>query len=420
MLEVAGTVEPKFESLRRLFETEMNRGAEHGAQLCAYVGGDRVVDLWTTTSAGVPHSPDALSNIFSSGKSLEAIALASLVGRGLLRYDAEIAHYWPEFGANGKSAITVADLMRHEAGLAAFDSSLKLESLHRENLKNNSIGGLIAEHPPSFRKDGNRREYHALTRGWIANELFRRICPEGRTIGEYVRDEVAMPLEADVHIGLEEDQLERVAPVQLIPLGRYVRHTMRPAFMGRKVKLSTLHLARNLLPVLTKSGAGTTRKKPLPFEEMSGPGDLGAVFNDARMRMGETPSANTHASARGLAKVAASMAAGGTLQGTQVLPAEAWQQMHDAPVEADMFTHTSFSQGGVNLFKVRESSSHTDRSANLGRDGFWGWMGMGGSIFQWHPSLNIGFGFVPTALHGLDVVNERGKAFQAELVRCLG
>ena len=33
-------------------------------------------------------------------------------------------------------------------------------------------------------------------------------------------------------------------------------------------------------------------------------------------------------------------------------------------------------------------------------------MGLGGSIFHWHPELDIGFSFVPTSLHVLDFLNE--------------
>ncbi len=36
-----------------------------------------------------------------------------------------------------------------------------------------------------------------------------------------------------------------------------------------------------------------------------------------------------------------------------------------------------------------------------------------------HPEHEIGFAFVPTALHVLDILNERGKAYQAEVVRCV-
>ena len=57
---------------------------------------------------------------------------------------------------------------------------------------------------------------------------------------------------------------------------------------------------------------------------------------------------------------------------------------------------------------------------NHGRESFYGWMGLGGSIFQWYPNYQIGFAFVPNSLHVLDLVNERGKAFQAEVSAPLG
>jgi hypothetical protein len=95
--------------------------------------------------------------------------------------------------------------------------------------------------------------------------------------------------------------------------------------------------------------------------------------------------------------------------------------MHDEPIEAFMgFAPTSFTQGGVNRFTaVGPSAKALERAFNAGREGFFGWMGFGGSIFQWHPGHEIGFAFVPTALHVLDILNERGKVYQAELLRCV-
>jgi len=46
-------------------------------------------------------------------------------------------------------------------------------------------------------------------------------------------------------------------------------------------------------------------------------------------------------------------------------------------------------------------------------------MGLGGSIFQWHPDHEIGFGYVPTSLNVIDIQNERGKAYQSEVLRCV-
>ena len=99
---IEGTVAPGFESVKQLYEHNMRSLAERNTQLCVYVGEERVVDLWASAVDDATFSPDSLVNVFSSGKSLEAILLAMLVDRGLLDYDATIAHYWPEFGAKGK------------------------------------------------------------------------------------------------------------------------------------------------------------------------------------------------------------------------------------------------------------------------------------------------------------------------------
>jgi CubicO group peptidase (beta-lactamase class C family) len=144
-------------------------------------------------------------------------------------------------------------------------------------------------------------------------------------------------------------------------------------------------------------------------------------FNEPVVAMGETPSANANCTARGLAKIAAMMAAGGTWEGREYLHERAWQALHSDPLEADMgFVTTAFTQGGVALFSAAgRNSSRMEQAINSGREGYYGWMGLGGSLFQWHPRHKIGFGYVPTSLNVLDVVNERGKAYQAEVVRCV-
>jgi len=113
--------------LKDLFRSEMRTKAEENAQLCIYYQGQLVVDLWASKSNDTDFTADSLVNVFSSGKSLETLAIASLVDRGLLNYNDQIADHWPEFAGNGKGSITVADLMRHEAGLV----SLKYTSIQK-------------------------------------------------------------------------------------------------------------------------------------------------------------------------------------------------------------------------------------------------------------------------------------------------
>jgi hypothetical protein len=117
------------------------------------------------------------------------------------------------------------------------------------------------------------------------------------------------------------------------------------------------------------------------------------------------------------------MAAGGRWEGREYLSEHAWLALHADPLKAargGMLT-TRFTQGGVDSFAPCEpGSSRLERDFTVGREGFYGWMGLGGSIFQWHPQLEIGFAFVPTSLHVLDFLNERGKRYQAEVLICVG
>jgi len=415
LLKVNGTAAPKFTSVRNLFERNMNTAAEKNAQLCVYIGQEKVIDLWTS-GPDQDFGPDTLVNIFSSGKSLESIAIAALFGQGLIQYDQPIATYWPEFSQNGKADLTVAQLMRHEAGLVAFDVSIKPQDLLRQSIKDNRVGEIIERQTPRYPSGvAGQREYHAVTRGWIVNELFRRLDPSNRTIGEYVSQALNGPLQADAVIGVEQPQLDSVNPVFPLNVGFHLRQTCRPAFLGRPVQHNFFQLAGNLVGILPNFRRGTARSAPSPIKGLTL--DL---FNDPSLVMGETPSANTHASARGMAKIAATLANGGQWQGVEILSPSAWQALHANPKDAAMGFKTTFTQGGIAKFSTpTNGSSRLERALNQGREGFYGWMGLGGSIFQWHPEKQIGFSFVPTSLHVLDLVNERAKTYQKEVLNCL-
>jgi len=415
---IEGSVAPGFESVRQLYELNMRTLAENNTQLCVYHEGEKVVDLWGSASGESDFTGDSLVNVFSSGKSLESIAIASLVGKGLLEYSAKVADYWPEFAANGKGELTVAGLMRHEAGLPAFNRSMPPEYLLTENIKLNKVGALIEGHAQTFREgDRHAREYHAVTRGWIANELFRRVDPAGRTMGEFLREGYCGPLDADTFIGVKQEELSRVKEVA--PLGFWVQilESLKPKFLKRRMELNIFQLIAKIFRLIPGIKNATVRRAPPPFRGMKKIG----FFNEPVVAMGETPSANTNSTARGLAKIAAMMAAGGTWAGREYLNDHAWKALHDAPLEADMgVMSTCFTQGGVALFhETSGKSTLLEQGLNDGREGYYGWMGLGGSLFQWHPQYKIGFGYVPTSLNVLDLVNERGKAYQAEVVRCI-
>ncbi len=415
---IQGTVAPGYESVRQLYEHNMRTLAERNTQLCIYVGEECVVDLWASAIDDTQFSADSLANVFSSGKSLEAITLSMLVDRGLLDYKARITDYWPEFGANGKGNTTIADLMRHEAGLAAFDTTLDPGDLHPKRLRENTVGTVIERQTQAFRAGAdNQREYHAITRGWIANEIFRRVEPTGRTMGQFLREELSTPLDADVFIGLHDEDIPRLSKVVMLGLGFQFVQSLIPKALGRKIELNLFQIIAKMWRLLRAFRDRTRADAPIAITGMK---DITFV-NTPVMAKGETASAGANCSARGLAKIAALMANGGSLGEQKFIGDAAYAALHDAPLQRKMIViNTTFTQGGVAIFQPTDPSDKPfDKALNCGREGYVGWMGFGGSIFQWHREHRIGFGYVPTLLNFLDVFNERGKDYQAEVVKCV-
>jgi len=145
-------------------------------------------------------------------------------------------------------------------------------------------------------------------------------------------------------------------------------------------------------------------------------------FNSSKWRQSECPHGNVHASARGLAKLAAAMANGGSFQGIEILSKEGWDLLHRNPVvrvDASMRgCRTEFTQGGVNVFNDYKDDRMGERILKSGRHGFIGWMGFGGSVMQWHPGVKMGFGYTCTLLTWWDLANTKARKIQKEAVRC--
>ena len=113
---VGGSTAEGWGPVRAAFANNFALGLEIGAQLCVYVGGERVIDLHgsidphrdsapggMTTAAGRPvldalagYNANSIQQVFSSTKNLTAICMAMAVDRGLLDYAAAVASYWPE------------------------------------------------------------------------------------------------------------------------------------------------------------------------------------------------------------------------------------------------------------------------------------------------------------------------------------
>lgn len=93
---------------------------------------------------------------------------------------------------------------------------------------------------------------------------------------------------------------------------------------------------------------------------------------------------------------------------------------------------TIFTDGGVSYFDLDELNKHPrneffgnhpinrtcEYEGNARRKGYYGWNGFGGAVLQWHPELQIGFGYMPTDCIGMDFMNFRGSLLQEQVSKC--
>jgi CubicO group peptidase (beta-lactamase class C family) len=194
-----GTVAVGFESVREEFAAvAAHEGGDYAAQLCAYAAGEPVVDLWV----GPEMSGDSLTGVFSCTKGAAYLVTATLVQERAVDLDRAVSHYWPEFGAEGKSAITVRELLAHRAGLVGADQGFLLEEIADDRL----IAQRLAAQRPYWRP-GTAFGYHALVIGALIGEVVRRVT--GRSIQDLFEQRIRAPYDLDFYLGLPESQEPR-------------------------------------------------------------------------------------------------------------------------------------------------------------------------------------------------------------------
>ena len=213
--QIAGFVAPGFEEVRAEFERNFTERGEMGAAVAAYWRGKKVVDLWggrRTPDGDAPWTEDTMVVVMSTTKGLSAMTLAVANARGWLDYDAPVARYWPEFAQNGKAAVTVRQLLGHEAGLVLLDEKLTIAKLRDLDY----VARVLARQKPAW-PPGTRHGYHTMTLGLYMQELIRRVDPAHRTLGRFFHDEIAAPLGLEFYIGLPreipDERLARVEPL---------------------------------------------------------------------------------------------------------------------------------------------------------------------------------------------------------------
>lgn len=284
MVEIHGSCDPRFAEVAAAFEEHFAQGLELGASVAVTWRGEVVVDLWggDADRAGRPWQRDTIVNAWSVTKTMAALCVLMLADRDVIDLVAPIGRYWPEFAAHGKHDITVAQAMGHTAGVPGWDPPITTDALYDWE---QATTALAAQAP--WWEPGAACGYHALTQGYLLGEIVRRVT--GRTLGAVFRDEVAVPLGADFHIGLPASAADRVAEV---------------------------------VPSADPAVPAGAEPSSVVGRLLAGPTLTGAEANDPRWQAAEIPAAGGIGNARAVARVHGALANGGVIDGVRLLTPE--------------------------------------------------------------------------------------------------
>ncbi|MFC9664239.1 serine hydrolase domain-containing protein [Nocardia sp. NPDC127606] len=282
-MTVSGQCSPEFDDLRTEFEKNIASGEELGASVVVDIDGEVVVDLWggfSDSERTRPWEADTITNVWSSTKTVTSLAVLMLVDRHQLDVRAPVAEYWPEFGANGKDRIELRHLLSHTSGVAGWEPPFTMDNLYDWD----SASSHLAAQKPWW-EPGRSSGYHAQNYGQLLGEVVRRVS--GKSLAQFVADEIAGPLDADFQIGAHELDWPRIADVVPPPP----------------------------LPFdLTALPEGNLMRKALGSPPLDA-----AAANTASWRRADLGAYNGHGNARSLARIMSVIPCGGSVDGVKLL-----------------------------------------------------------------------------------------------------
>lgn len=337
MNPAGGTVDPRLGALVDVLHSRVEDGTERGASLCVIHDGEVVLDTWQgwfDLEQTVPWSHDTLTPVWSITKAMVNLAALVLVDRDELDPDSPVAHYWPEFAAAGKGSVTVAQLLGHTSGVSGWAQPVTVDDLYDWD---RSTAMLAAQEP--WWQPGTASGYHLLNQGHLVGEIIRRIT--GVTIGEFFAKEIAGPLGADFHIGLDAADDHRVSPVS----------------------------PPRLIDVEGTDPDGVA------VRTLTGPFVNAREANTERWRRAEIPAANGHGNARSVARIQSLVSHGGEIDGVRLLSPATIERIFDVQasgIDLVLGVPTTFGLGWA------LPEPHTMPSVASGRRCYWG--GLGGSV----------------------------------------
>ena len=280
MTELHGTSQPRFAAVRAALQQNIDSSEELGAALVVDIDGERVVDLWggfRDEARTVTWDEHTITNVWSTTKTVTSLAALMLVDRGLLDVHAPVATYWPEFAAAGKQDVQVRHLLSHTSGVSGLEHPAVIEDLYDWE----SATARMAAQAPWW-TPGTGPGYHALNYGHLVGEVVRRVS--GKTLKQFVAEEIAGPLGADFQIGAAEEDWGRIADVVPPPPTPFDLAPDSPA-----------------------------------HKTFTGPAGDARFANTAAWRRADIGAVNGHGNARSVARILSAVSRGGEVDGVRLL-----------------------------------------------------------------------------------------------------
>jgi CubicO group peptidase (beta-lactamase class C family) len=287
-LNIDGACDPAFAAVREALERNFTDHGEIGSAVCVYHQGKKVVDLWgghLDDARKHPWHEDTMCILYSIAKSLCALSIHILADRGQVDLDAPVATYWPEFAQNGKEGVLVRHIISHFCGVC-FNDAADPGDIYDYDKMIRVLETQELAWPP-----GTKGAYNTVNIGYLAGEVVLRVS--GQPIREFLAENVCDPLGADYKIGVDDDDLDRVADIYPNPAGFSMGGNAGPDSPLRRA----------------------WRAMPQPMDTV--------VQNSAKFRTAGIPSFGGFGTARAMARIYAALANGGEIDGVRLLSAEA-------------------------------------------------------------------------------------------------
>jgi len=406
-MEVRGYSHPDFRALRNVVRRCTPSRGPGGTAIAVYHRGELVADLacGTRDRRGKPFETGTLALSMSTGKGVMATLLHQAVDRGIVDLEAPVAKYWPEFGKNGKGAITLRQAASHRAGLYSI---ARIIDSSEEMFDWDHMVRVVEDMWPVHRPDTDFG-YHAWTGGWIIGEVLQRTS--GKTFPQLVKENLADPLELDgLYMGLPETELPRVAEFLIPKIPQKILRG-RPRSIRARVRKTASSTAR------WHSSIGQ-------FVDAMIPPGLGEVLGDSRWLTSVIPSGNGVFNARSLARLYGALSRGGKLDGVRVISAAALADAtvdQNRPIGRVIPFPLRFKVGYMRPVSLGLRLSLAKRDLDIGQPNphAFGHFGAFGSGAWADPERELGVAIVTNCLGGRIPGDLRPVALATSTARCV-